>query len=477
MSKYQLRPSLNVALSQRLAMTPSLLQKIELLTLNQLELSEMMTQELIKNPFLEEVPEGGDLDGNRDGTQEQEAAEKKDEKLDDFDYEYFFGEYLAPSYQVREYEPAENRPTFEVFLSSIGSLIDHLNWQLNLLEISETVQEIADYIVGNINEDGYLRISVEEIAGSLGVDEEEVETALEIVQALDPLGVGARDLQECLLLQIRGLGLQDTLAEKLVEEHLTLIEKKKYKEITRLAGCELSEIGEALKTLRRLSPRPGQQYNKKEPIYIRPDVYIYKVDGEYQIVMNDDGLPQLRLNRAYRRLLLEGSNVSKDTKSYIKERFRSALELIRSIDQRQQTIFRVCRAIVERQGEFLEKGRLHLKPMLIKDIATELEVHPSTISRVVANKYSHTPQGVIELRRFFTVGVESSNGENVSTVHVKERIRKIIEVEDVEKPLSDQRISKLLSSEGIHITRRTVAKYRDQMRVPGSRERKTTLLQ
>ncbi len=466
-----------MTLSQRLVMTPSLLQKIELLTLNQLELSELMTQELIKNPFLEEVPDGGDVDGNRDGPQEQEADEKKDDSFDDFDYEYFFGEYLAPSYQVREYEPAEDRPTFEVFLSSTASLIDHLNWQLNLLEIPEAIHEIADYIVGNINEDGYLRISVEEIAGSLGVEEEEVENALEVVQTLDPLGVGARDLQECLLLQIRGLGLQDTLAERLVEEHLTLIEKKKYKEITRLAGCELSEIGEALKTLRRLSPRPGQQYNNRDPVYIRPDVHICKVDGEYQIMMNDDGLPQLRLNRAYRRLLLEGSNVSKDTKSYIKERFRSALELIRSIDQRQKTIYRVCKAIVARQGEFLEKGRLHMKPMLIKDIASELEVHPSTISRVVANKYSHTAQGVIELRKFFTVGVESSDGENVSTVHVKEKIRKIIDEEDAEKPLSDQRISKALSSEGIHITRRTVAKYRDQMRIPGSRERKTTLLQ
>jgi RNA polymerase sigma-54 factor len=273
------------------------------------------------------------------------------------------------------------------------------------------------------------------------------------------------------------LGLEDTLAERLVEDYLTLLEKKKYKDIARLAGCELAEIGEALKALRRLSPKPGQQYNSREPVYIRPDVYIYKVDDEYQIMMNDEGLPQLRLNRTYRRLLLEGNNVSKDTKSYIKERFRSALELIRSIDQRQQTIYRVCRAIVERQGEFLEKGRLHLKPMLIKDIATELEVHPSTISRVVANKYSHTPQGVIELRKFFTVGVESSDGENVSTVHVKEKIRKIIEFEDAEKPLSDQRISKVLSSDGIHITRRTVAKYRDQMRIPGSRERKSTLLQ
>lgn len=477
MNKNQLRPSLNVTLSQRLAMTPSLLQKIELLTLNQLELSELMTQELIKNPFLDEVPEDSDPDGPRESQPEQASSEEGDGGLDDFDYEYFFGEYLAPSYKTREYEPIEDRPTFDIFLSATSSLIDHLSWQLNLLEIPEAIHRIAEYIVGNINEDGYLQVSIEEIAEALKVEEAEAEQALETVQSLDPVGVGARDLQECMLLQIRSMGLERTLAETLVKEHLGLLEKKKYKEIARLTGCELSEIADALKELRRLSPKPGQQYNKKEPVYIRPDVYIYKVDDEYQIMMNDEGLPQLRLNRAYRRLLLEGNNVSKDTKSYIKERFRSALELIRSIDQRQQTIFRVCKAIVDRQGEFLEKGRLYLKPMLIKDIANELEVHPSTISRVVANKYSHTPQGVIELRKFFTVGVESSDGENVSTVHVKEKIRKIIDFEDSEKPLSDQRISKLLSSDGIHITRRTVAKYRDQMRIPGSRERKATLPQ
>lgn len=227
-----------------------------------------------------------------------------------------------------------------------------------------------------------------------------------------------------------------------------------------------------MEVIRSLSPKPGQKLNSDEPLYVRPDVYIYKVGDEYQIVMNDDGLPRLRLNRAYRRLLLKDDSVSKDTKSYVKERFRAAVELIRSIDQRQQTIYRVCNAIVERQREFLEKGRLYLKPMLIKDIAAELGVHPSTISRVVANKYAHTPQGVIELRKFFTVGVESSDGENVSSVHVKERIRKLIEGEDSSRPLSDQKISSHLSRGGIQITRRTVAKYRDQMKIPGSRERK-----
>ncbi|MGW8179229.1 MAG: RNA polymerase factor sigma-54, partial [bacterium] len=427
------------------------------------------------NPFLEEVPEESESEGGAAPEKKEKETEEK-KASDDFDFEYFFGEYLNPSYRNREYEVDNDRPTFELFLTSTSSLIDYLDWQLNLIEVPENLREIADYIVGNINEDGYLTTTSEEICQALGADQRDVLQALTVVQGLDPVGVAARTLQECLLLQLRAAGLQGTLAERLIIEFLPLIERRKFKEISKQLDRPLSEIGEAMELIRQLSPKPGQKYNSMEPVYIRPDVYIYKVDDEYQIVMNDDGLPQLRLNRAYRRLLLKGNDVSKDTKSYVKERFRSALELIRSIDQRQQTIFRVCRAIVERQREFLERGRMHLRPMLIKDIASELGVHPSTISRVVANKYAHTPQGVIELRKFFTVGVESSGGENVSTVHVKEKIKKIIEVENSEKPLSDQIISKMLSNEGIRITRRTVAKYRDQMHIPGSRERKLTIL-
>jgi RNA polymerase sigma-54 factor len=458
-------------------MTPSLLQKIELLTLNQLELCDLMTAEMVKNPFLEEVPDGADPEPTRESPAEEPEPEKPKDSLDDFDYDYFFGEYLSPPFRNREYEIPEDRPTFEMFLSNSTSLSDHLEWQINMSEVPGQIRPIIDYIIGNINEDGYLSCSLEDVEASLGVELRLAEEALALVQSLDPIGVGARDLRECLLIQLHAAGLENTLAEELVLNYLPLIERKKYKEIAKILRCELSDIGTALEVIRKLSPKPGQKYNAKEPLYIRPDVYIYKLADEYQIVLNDDGLPQLRLNRAYRRILLKGDNVPKDTKSYVKERFRSALELIRSIDQRQQTIFRVCRAIVDLQSEFLEKGRMFLKPMLIKDIAAELGVHPSTISRVVANKYAHTPQGVIELRRFFTVGVEGADGENVSTVRVKERIKKIIEEENIQRPLSDQRISKMLSQEGIQITRRTVAKYRDQMNLPGSRERKLSLLQ
>ncbi len=477
MSKNQLRPTLNVTISQRLAMTPSLLQKIELLTLNQLELCDLMTQEMVKNPFLEEVPDGADPESSRETPTEEAEPEKPKDSLEDFDYDYFFGEYLSSPFRNREYEIPDDRPTFEMFLSTSTSLTDHLEWQITMSEVPEEIRPIIDYMIGNINEDGYLTCTVEEVERSLGVEMTLVEEALALVQSLDPIGVGARDLRECLLIQLHAAGLDGTMAEELVLNYLPLIERKKYKEIAKSLRCDLSDIGTALEVIRKLSPKPGQKYSAKEPMYIRPDVYIYKLDDEYHFVLNDDGLPHLRLNRAYRRLLLKGDNVPKDTKSYVKERFRAALELIRSIDQRQQTIFRVCRAIVDLQSEFLEKGRMFLRPMLIKDIAAELGVHPSTISRVVANKYAHTPQGVIELRKFFTVGVEGADGENVSTVRVKERIKQIIEEENTQKPLSDQRISKMLSQEGIQITRRTVAKYRDQMNLPGSRERKLSLLQ
>ena len=335
------------------------------------------------------------------------------------------------------------------------------------------MQEIAYFIIGNLDEDGYLTLSLEEIAETLQTPLSVVEEALRVVQELDPVGVGSQDLQECLLIQVRALTLENSLVETLVRDHLQLIQGKKYKEVIKLLRCGSEEFSEALSVIRTLSPRPGQKYGSREPVYVRPDVHFYKVDQEFQFSLNDDGQPRLRLNRSYRNLLHENT-VTKETKSFIRERFRAAVELLRSVDQRQRTIYRVCAVIVEHQRTFLDQGAIYLKPLLIKDGADELGVHPSTISRVVANKYAYTPQGVIELRKFFSVGVESADGENVSSVHVKERIKRIIEQENQEKPFSDQRISKMLNTEGIQITRRTVAKYRDQMKVPGSRERKAS---
>jgi RNA polymerase sigma-54 factor len=468
----QLRPTLSVRLSQRLAMTPSLLQKIELLTLSRLELSELINQELAENPVLEEQQEGPDGEAIERVTEQQTSEQAEGDSYEDFDYEYFFGEYLSPAQAKHEYEADDDRPSFDLFLANPSTLIDHLEWQLNLSDVPADIRPIADFIIGNINADGYLTVSVEEISVGLGAPVEKVEKALAIVQSLDPTGVGARDLRECLLIQVRAAGLENSLEERVIQSYLPLVQQKKFKEIAKELGCAVEDVSSALETIRHFSANPGEKFASDKPVYVQPDVYIYKVDDEYVIELNDDGLPRLRLNRAYREML-KGQAVSKDTKSFIKERFRSALELLKSIDQRQQTIYRVCQAIVNRQKDFLDRGLLYLKPMLIKDVAEELGVHSSTISRVVANKYAHTPQGVIELRKFFTVGVESVDGENLSTVHVKERIKRIIGNENSSRPLSDQKIARLLNQEGIQITRRTVAKYRDQMRVPGSRERKT----
>lgn len=467
--RVQLRPTLSVGLQQKLAMTPSLLQKIELLQLSRLELSEMLQTELTENPVLEEGQEQSAEAA--ESAEKEERAEENPLDNDDFDYEYFFGEYLNSTPARKEYEADDDRPSFELFLAGESSLIDHLNWQLNLTQLNPQEKEIAEYIIGNIDPDGYLTLTLEEIAEALEVSLGDVEEALEIVQELDPTGVGARDLCECLLLQLRAAGMEDSLAACLVRGHLDLVQSKDHQEIASVIECDVEEVEEALQALRRFNPRPGQKYSSQKPQYIQPDVYISKVNGKYQINMNDDGMPKLSLNRAYRRMLKD-ANTNKEAKSFIKEKVRAALELIKSVDQREQTIFRVCRAIVRRQEGFLDRGLMSLKPMLIKDIAEELGVHSSTISRVVANKYAHTPQGVIELRHFFTVGLESSDGENVSIVQVKERIKKVIEDENPRKPMSDQQITKVLNNEGIQITRRTVAKYRDQMEIPGSRARK-----
>ncbi len=470
MKRHQLRPGLHLQLSQRLTMTPSLLQKIELLTLSRLELSEWLNQELMENPVLEESSEATELDPAEKVAEKENQEEEKD-PYEDFDFEYFFGEYLNPGPVHREYESGQELPSFDTFLVRPSSLIDHLNWQLDLSEISEGIYDIAYFIIGNINEDGYLTVATEEIVEALGVSNDQVEEALRVVQGFDPVGVGCRNLQECLQIQIRAAGLEDTLVERLVGDYLPLLEARKLREIAADLRCEPEEVSQALDLIRRFSPKPGEKYSSRKPFYIQPDVYMNKVGDDYEVGINEDGLPKLRLNSSYRELLGR-KNVSKDTKSFIKERFRSALELLKSVDQRKQTIYRVCKAIISRQYDFLERGILHLKPMLIKDVAEELGVHSSTISRVVTNKYAHTPQGVIELRKFFTVGVESSNGENVSTVQVRETIKKIIGKENPQRPLSDEYICRMLCDQGIQITRRTVAKYRDQMNIPGSRERK-----
>ncbi|MBI3939741.1 MAG: RNA polymerase sigma-54 factor [Acidobacteria bacterium] len=523
-----LRPSLNVQLSQRLAMTPSLLQKIELLTLSRMELSEMLNEELAANPVLEEDSgDSGQEDGEEpgmagaaesaaspdslaeDGASAVDPQLELDETIREMDY--YFGDSRGSGFQGVAYD-SDDRPSFESFLVRPLSLYDHLETQINLCDAPDAIRQIARYLAGNLSQDGYLLESLEEAAEATQASLDQVEKAQQLVMQLDPVGVGARNLQECLGVQIRNLYGEDTFLEKIAADYLPLVQQRKYKEIARELGCSDDDVTRALEALRKLTPKPGQKYDPEKPHYVQPDIYIYKTEGiyaclehpefrsstprqcparvkvkdegwgessrvcglelvDYQIEMNEDGLPKLRLCAAYRDMLKAG-DLPRESRNYIREKWRNAQELLKSVDQRKQTIYRVCASVVRRQRTFLESGITNLKPMLIKDLADELGVHSSTISRAVTNKYVHTPQGVMELRSFFTVGVESSEGGNISIVHVKYKIRTIIESENSKKPLSDQKIANLLNGQGIQITRRTVAKYRDQMKVLGSRERR-----
>ncbi len=473
-----LRQTLDLRLSQRLALTPSLLQKIELLQLNKLELQEMLNQELVENPILEDVleqetPMEAALDDRAAEDlqpSENPLPEGEKDSFDEIDFRYFFDEYLDTGYKNREVEDFE-KPSFETFLTQAPSLEEHLNWQLGLSDAKPRIAEIAGQIIGNLNEDGYLIISLEEICSVVGCTMEEAVEALDLVQAMDPVGVGARDLRECLSLQLQILELKDSLAYRIVQDHLQLLEGHKLKEIASRTGAAFEEVLQAVDYIKHLIPKPGQKYNNQKVTYVQPEVTITKVDDEFVILMNDEGMPQLRLNAGYKELL-RSNGVSGETKTFLRDKFRSAVDLLRSVNQRKQTIYKVCVCVVNRQKEFLENGPSSLHPMLIKDVAAELGVHSSTISRVVTNKYVDTPQGVIELRKFFTMGVESPDGGELSIVQVKLRIKKLIEEENKKKPYSDNQIGQLLRRDNIFITRRTVAKYREQMQIPGSRERK-----
>ncbi|MBZ5496861.1 MAG: RNA polymerase factor sigma-54 [Acidobacteriia bacterium] len=472
--RQNLRQSLDLRLTQRLALTPSLLQKIELLQLNKLELQDMLTQALVENPILEEITEP---EPPKELSAEEKVAETppetRDRERDSFeeiDFQYFFGEYLDTGYKNREVEDSE-KPSFETFLVRLPSLTDHLTSQLGLSDADERTAEIARQIIGNLDEDGYLLLSMEELCDLTMATPEEAEAALRLVQSFDPIGVASRDLRECLLLQLEARGLKDSLAAKIVGEHLPLLENHKFKDLAARTGSTFEAVLQAVDGIKHLIPKPGQKYNPQNVNYVQPEVTIAKVGGEFVIIQNDEGMPQLRLNSSYRELL-RSNGVSAETKAFLREKFRSAVDLLRSVSQRKRTIYRVCECIVNRQQEFLERGPSALRPMLIKDVASELGVHSSTISRVVTNKYVDTPQGVMELRKFFTMGVESPDGEELSIVQVKLKIRKLIDNENKGKPYSDNQIGQLLRRDNIFITRRTVAKYREQMQIPGSRERK-----
>ena len=470
-----IQQKLHARLVQKLILTPSLQQAIKLLPMSTLELAELLNQEMVENPMLEEVPTE-EATPEQQQTQEREAEPEKPaaerETWDDQDYEYFFGEYLDEGYRPRQPQEVKELPPIENTLSSRSSLADHLMWQLNLQTSDETLRDVGAAIVGNIDEDGYLVASVHEI-GALGDwDVSVVERALEHVQTFDPIGVGARDLQECLLLQIRHLGLANTPAEALVRDHLRLLQNHRIPELARALSLEPEEIKAHIDLIKHLDPKPGSRYSPAESQYVIPDVYIVKTDEGYKAVLNEDGLPQLRISPVYRRLLDKGGEASDETRAYVKDKFRSALWLLKSVDQRQKTILKVATSIINFQRAFLDHGIEHLRPLVLRDVANDIGMHESTVSRVVNNKYMHTPQGVYEMKYFFHSGINSSYGESVSSVTIKQRIRKIIEAEDQRRPFSDSKIMNILQKEGLVLARRTIAKYREELRIPTSNQRK-----
>jgi RNA polymerase sigma-54 factor len=529
---------LTTSLSQRLVLTPQLRQRIEMLQMTSLELTDLIQQQLLENPVLEEVPtqeevrelaekvldhlasadpassfeesgggegepavstngagdpevvsslahmsesEGGETiaagEHTEEGISEDAAAEEAPrDAFEEIDFGREFQDYLDPGYRTQEIEYKEDAPTFEQFLTRPPSLAEHLEWQLNMSSLEPAVADAAVAVVGNLDADGRLSATNEEMAAMQNCSEEIVEQARQTVMQLDPVGCGARDVKECLLVQLEVLGDSDRLAARLISDHFADLQQHRLPHLSKQIGIDVETLLEELQFIRTLDPYPGRRYSSEEPVLISPEIYIEKLDEDdedYVIYFADDGSPRLRVSQQYQQMLSQG--VSNETKSFIREKMRSAVDLLRNIEHRRQTIYKVVESIVHRQKDFLDHGVQHIKPMMLKDIAEDIGMHLSTVSRVVNRKYAHTPQGVIELRRFFTEGMLNEEGEEISTRIIKLQIKKLIEEEDSHNPITDDQVVKILAKDGIKLSRRTVAKYRDQMQIPGSRERRAVV--
>ena len=529
---------LTTSLSQRLVLTPQLRQRIEMLQMTSLELTDLIQQQLLENPVLEEVPtqeevreiaekvldhlasadsgssfeepggEGepivissngaGDADvvanlpaaGDGEvgeavavGEHAEDGApddggvdEQQRDAFEEIDFGREFQDYLDPGYKTQEIEYKEDAPTFEQFLTRPPSLAEHLEWQLHMTTLEPEITDAAIAVIGNLDADGRLNASNEEMAAMQKCSEETIEQARQAVMRLDPVGCGARDVKECLLVQLDVRGESERLATRLISDHFADLQQHRLPHLSKQIGIDVETLLEELQFIRTLDPYPGRRYSSDEPILISPEIYIEKLDendDEYIIYFADDGSPRLRVSQQYQQMLSQG--VSNETKSFIREKMRSAVDLLRNIEHRRQTIYKVVESIVRRQKDFLDHGVQHIKPMMLKDIAEDIGMHLSTVSRVVNRKYAHTPQGVIELRRFFTEGMLNEDGEEVSTRIIKLQIKKLIEEEDSHNPITDDQVVKILAKDGIKLSRRTVAKYRDQMQIPGSRERRAVV--
>lgn len=477
---------LDAKLTQKLALTPQLQQAIKLLQLPQLDLIQAINQELQENPFLEETT-GADEELTQEQPREtlEEATSGVDdadwpdeipstvEKLFSYTVDDYFEDRASDGRDVGYFTPGvEETPPFEQFAKKTESLYEHLTWQLNLLNIPDDIRDIAHEIIGNLDENGYLRLSEETISEMTGAPIEKVKEAIKAVQSLDPPGIGARDLKECLLMQVKEMNLGGTLVEKIVSEDLELLRKHNYKAIAEKHNCTEEDVIMAYKIISELEPKPARNFYSHEGNYIVPDVFVERDEsGEFRIVLNEEGFPRLKLNSYYRRLLQQKDKLSKEEKSFLVEKLRSAIWLLKTLDQRNRTIYRVTESIIKFQRDFFEKGPQYLKPLNLRDVAEDIGMHESTISRVTLNKYLSCEHGIFGFRHFFSTAIKTSEGVMSNTL-VKDLIRKIIEEENPQKPYSDSQIVEILKTKGIKIARRTVAKYREEMKIPSHTERK-----
>lgn len=471
-----IKQSLN--LSQSLVMTPQLQQAIKLLQLSRMELENLINTELVENPLLEESVESESTTQSNTEVQsaeqanQQKSAEENPQQGEDFNWENYIENSRStpslPSYRGSD----EELPTYENTLTQPQSLTEHLLWQLKLSELSDPQKVLGEVIIGNVNEEGYLQATLEEMASQQNVDPSEVEAVLYHIQDFDPIGVAARDLKECLQVQLEDLGYSDQYLELMVDNHLPDLEKKNYQAIAKTLGLTIDGVIERVKIIEELEPKPGRQFGGSPSHYIIPDIYVMKRGDEYVVMLNEDGLPKLKISPFYKKLFEETNAQKGDTKDYVQGKLRSAVWLIRSIHQRQRTIYKVTESIVRQQREFFDKGIAFLKPMVLRDVANDIGMHESTISRVTTNKYVHTPRGIFELKFFFNSGISRVSGGDVASESVKEKVKAIIATEPPAHPFSDQKIVELLLKENINIARRTVAKYREMLGILPSSKRK-----
>jgi RNA polymerase sigma-54 factor len=461
-------------LQQQLVMTPQLQMAIKLLQLSKLELVEMIQQEIETNPTLEDShiisaeDDKEKIDSEPLTTKEVTIDEKFDNYLDWHNYIDEFSSTGKTHFESEKKDALD----LEAFTTNKTSLADHLRWQLLMTQPSPEEEEIGSQIIGNINKDGYLDISVEDIAETSNYTPDHVRQVLSLIQTFDPPGVCATDLKECLLLQTRHLAIENPIINDIIRYHLKDLESKRYKIIAKALKTDINSVVSAVDFIKTLSPKPGDKFNDDHLVYITPDVYVYKEGDDYLIFMNDDDMPKLHINSYYKKAVRRGEKIADETKNYLKDRLRSAEWLIKSIHHRRKTIYNVMESILKFQRDFFDHGIAHLKPMVLRDVADDIEMHESTISRVSNNKYAYTPQGIFELKFFFNSSINCSNGGSIASASVQDKIKKLIEKENHQKPYSDKKITDMLETSDIHIARRTVAKYREMMGILPSSKRK-----